>query len=215
LAAPEDRAIVLLVRAAVVAAVLWLGVSLSPAPALAEPAVERTLWALLPLTPAQAREVAGLLQAPGVVLHEVADGGGAVLHVLPGLPDALVHDVLTMPSRHLAVLHGVITDVLELDRAAREGGLFRHTVRALHRAKTISAAAGVVDRLLQPKNRTTRLAIVLTARYHGLPLEDSDLDAVRRALDREAPDVGPLLVRAIERLAQLYGRDALHVLLLD
>jgi hypothetical protein len=197
-------------------AVLWLGLSVSPAPALAEPAVERTFWALLTLTPAQAREVAGLFRAPDVVLHEVADGGGAVLHVLPGLPDALVHDLLTMPSRHLAVLHGVITDVLELDRAVRgEGGLFRHTVRALHRAKTLSAAAGVVDRLLQPKNRTTRLAIVLTARYHGLPLEDSDLDTVRRALDREAPDVGPLLVRTIERLAQIYGRDALHVLLLD
>jgi hypothetical protein len=204
------------VRATVVAAVLWLGMSVSPAPALAEPLVERTLWALLPLTPAQAREVAGLLRAPGVVLHEVADGGGAVLHLLPGLPDALVHDLLTMPSRHLAVLHGVVTDVFELDRAVRgEGGLFRHTVRALHRAKTLSAAAGVVDRLLQPKNRTTRLAIVLTARYHGLPLEDSDLDTVRRALDREAPDVGPLLVRALERLAQTYGRDALHVLLLD
>jgi hypothetical protein len=176
--------------------------------------MERTLWTLLPLTPAQAREVAGLLQAPGVVLHEVADGGGALLHVLPGLPDALVHDVLTMPSRHLAVVHGVITDVLELDRAARgEGGLFRHTVRALHRARTLSAAAGVVDRLLQPGNRTTRLAVVLTARYHGLPLEDADLDTVRRALDREAPDAGPLLARMIERLAQVYGRDALRVLL--
>jgi hypothetical protein len=198
----------------VFAALLWLGLGVWPAAALAEPVMERTLWALLPLTPAQAREVAGLLQAPGVVLHEVADGGGALLHVLPGLPDALVHDLLTMPSRHLAVVHGVITDVLELDRAVRgEGGLFRHTVRALHRAKTLSAAAGVVDRLLQPGNRTTRLAVVLTARYHGLPIEDADLDAVRRALDRDTPDAGPLLARAIERLAQVYGRDALRVLL--
>jgi hypothetical protein len=198
----------------VCAAVLWLGVSVLPASAPAEPVMERTLWALVPLTPAQAREVAGLLQAPGVVLHEAADGGGALLHALPGLPDALVHDVLTMPSRHLAVVHGVITDVLELDRAVRgESGLFRHTVRALHRARTLSAAAGVVDRLLQPGNRTARLVVLLTARYHGLPLEDADLDAVRRALDREAPDAGPLLARAIERLAQVYGRDALRVLL--
>jgi hypothetical protein len=196
------------------AAVLLLVVSAAPAPARAEPAGEWTLGAVLPLTPAQAREVVGLLQTPGVVLHEVVDGGDALLHVLPGLPDALVHDLLTMPSRHLAVLHGVITDVLELDRAVRgEGGVFRHTVRALHRARTISAAVGVVDRLLQPKNRTTRLAIVLTARYHGLPLEDADLDVVRRALDRDAPDVGPLLVRAIERWAQAYGRDAFRLLL--
>jgi hypothetical protein len=159
--------------------------------------------------------VAGLLQRLDVVLLDVADGGGALLHALPGLPDALVHDLLTTPSRHLAVLHGVITDVLELDRAVRgEGGLFRHTVRALHRAKTLSAAAGALDRLLHPKNRTARLAIVLTARYHGLPVEDADLDLLRRALDREAPDVGPLLVRVVERVIQAYGRDAVRLLLL-
>jgi hypothetical protein len=198
----------------VLAAVLWLTLSATTASALSEPVVERTLLALLPLTPAQAREVTGLLQTPGVVLHEVADGGGALLHVLPGLPDALVHDVLTMPSRHLALVHGLITDVLELDRARRgDGGLFRHTVHALHRAKTLSTAAAVMDRLLQPGNRTTRLAVVLTARYHGVPLEDADLDVIRRALDRDSPDAGPLLARAIERLVQVYGRDALRILL--
>jgi hypothetical protein len=197
------------------AAILALGVGAPLAAGAAEPAVGRTLAALLPLTPGQAREMASLLRRLDVVLLDVADGSGALVEALPGLPDALVHDLLTTPSRHLAVLHGVITDVLEVNRAVRgEGGVFRHTLHALNRARTLSAAAGVLDRLLHPGNRTARLAIVLTARYHGLPLEDSDLDAVRRALDRESPDLGPLLVRAIERAAQVYGRDALHVLLL-
>jgi hypothetical protein len=197
----------------VCAVILLLGASAAPAHALAESAAAQTVWALLPLTPAQAREVAALLEAPGAVVRDAADGGGALLHVLPGLPDALVHDLLSMPARHLAVVHGVITDVLELERAMREGGVFRHTVRALHRARTLSAAAAALDRLLHPTNRTARLVIVLAARYHGVPLEDADLDAVRRALDREAPDAGPLLVRMIERWAQAYGPDALRLLL--
>jgi hypothetical protein len=201
-------------RRLVFAAVLALGAGAPLAPASAESAAERAVVALLPLTPGQAREVAGLLQRLDVVLLDVADGGGALLHALPGLPDALVHDLLTTPSRHLALLHGVITDVLELDRTVRAGGAFGHTVRALHRAKTLSAAAGALDRLLHPKNRTARLAIVLTARYHGLPVEDADLDLLRRALDREAPDVGPLLVRVVERVIQAYGRDAVRLLLL-
>ena len=108
----------------------------------------------------------------------------------------------------------MITDVLELERTVRAGGAFGHTVRALHGAKTLSAAAGALDRLLHPKNRTARLAIVLTARYHGLPVEDADLDLLRRAIDREAPDVGPLLVRVVERVIQVYGRDAVRLLLL-
>jgi hypothetical protein len=145
-------------RRLVCAAFLALGVPL--ASASAEPVAERTLWALLPLTPGQAPEVASLMQSPSVILHEVAGGGAEVLDLLPGLPEDLVHDLLTTPSRHIAILHGVITDVLELDRTVRgEGGVFRHTVRALHRARTLSVAAGALDRLLHPKNRTTRLAV--------------------------------------------------------
>jgi hypothetical protein len=197
------------------AAILALGVGAPLAPAAAEPVMERTLYALLPLTPGQAREVAGLLKMPDVVLHDVADGGGALLHALPGLPDALVSDLLTAPSRHLALLHGVVTDLLELDRTVRgDGGVFRHTVRALHRSATLSAATGVLDRWLHPKNRTARLAIVLTARYHGLPVEDADLDLLRRAIDRDAPDFGPLVARVAGRLVQSYGRDAVRLLLL-
>src|SRR5262249_49937993 len=181
----------------------------------AEPIVERTLWALLPLTPGQVREVTGLLRQPDAVALDVAEGADAVAGLLPGLPDALVHDLLTTPSRHLAIARGLIADVLALNRVAHgEEGLFRHTLRALHRSAVLSAGAGALDRLVRPENRTARLAIVLTARYHGVPLEASDLDLLRRAIDREAPDLGPLLARVVERLVQTYGRDAVRLLLL-
>lgn len=202
-------------------AILALGVGAAATPAIgqpsggAEPIVERTLWALLPLTPGQAREVAGLLRQPDAVALDVADGAGAVAGLLPGLPGALVHDLLTTPSRHLAIARGVIADVLALNRVAHgEGGLFRHTLRAFHRSAVLSASAGALDRLVRPENRTARLAIVLTARYYGVPVETSDLDLLRRAIDREAPDLGPLLARVVERLVQIYGRDAVRLLLM-
>jgi hypothetical protein len=45
-------------------------------------------------------------------------------------------------------------------------------------------------------------------------VDDADLDLLRSAIDREAPDVGPLLVRVVERVIQAYGRDAVRLLLL-
>jgi hypothetical protein len=199
----------------VCAGILAFGAGALLTPAVGQPVVERTLWALLPLTPDQAREVAGLLRSPDVVLLDVAAGAGAVVDGLPSLPDALIHDLLTTPSRHLAILHAVITDMLALNRAANgEGGLFRHTLRAFHRSAILSAGTRVLDRLIHPENRTARLAIVLTARYHGLPMETSDLDLLRRAIDRDAPDLGPLVARVAERLVQTYGRDAVRLLLL-
>ncbi len=199
----------------VCAGILAFGVGAPLTPVVGQPVVERTLWALLPLTPDQARELAGLLRSPDVVLLNVADGAGVVVGELPSLPDALFHDVLTTPSRHLAILHGLITDMLALNRAVNgESGLFRHTVRALHRSAMLSAGARVLDRLVHPENRTARLAIVLAARYHGLPMESSDLDLLRKAIDREAPDLGPLISRVVERLVQTYGRDTVRLLLL-
>lgn len=57
------------------------------------------------------------------------------------------------------------------------------------------------------------LAIVLTARAYGLPLDAVDLDLVRRAIDRDAPDLAPLLARVVERLVHVYGRDAVRIVL--
>jgi len=196
----------------VCAGILALGVS-SPPPAAGQPVVEQTLWAFLPLTPDQAREVAGLLRTPDAVVRDVGEGAGAVADLLPGLPAGLVHDFVTTPARHLAIARGLIADVLALNRVAHgEGGLFRNTLRALHRSAILSAGAGALDRLVRPENRTARLAIVLTARYHGVPMETSDLDLLRRAIDREAPDLGPLVARVVERLVQTYGRDAVRLL---
>jgi hypothetical protein len=67
--------------------------------------------------------------------------------------------------------------------------------------------------VVHPENRTARLVIVLTARAHGVPVRAEHLDLLQRAIDRDDPDLGPLLVAAVETLAQSYGRDAVRLLL--
>jgi hypothetical protein len=138
-----------------------------------------------------------------------------VVDVAPALPAALLHDIVTAPIRDWHVLRGVVVDTVELVvRPADESrGVFRHTLSALHRSQLFAAAAGLVRRVTRPENRTARLAIVLAARAHGLPARTEHLDLLRRAIDRNDPDLGPLLLAVVESLAQSYGRDAIRLLL--
>jgi hypothetical protein len=92
-------------------------------------------------------------------------------------------------------------------------GVFRHTLKALHHSRLFSATVSAIGRVTEPRNRTGRLAIVLTARAYGLAAQDGHLEALRRAIDREDPDVGPLLVTLVELVAKSYGRDAVRVIL--
>ena len=54
---------------------------------------------------------------------------------------------------------------------------------------------------------------MLTARAYGLAAQDGHLETLRRAIDREDPDVGPLLLAVLEMVARSYGRDAVRVIL--
>lgn len=193
--------------------VVW---PVGPALARAGDAAAEFVLALMPITPEQAREVSALLGAPDTLAGDLVEAGQVVVATAPSLPAALVHDVLTAPVRHAAVLGGLVADTLDL-AAPRRGeprGLFRHTLRALHRSRLFTAAAGAVRRVTRPENRTARLAIVLATRAHGLPIEAGDLDRLRQAIDREAPDLGPLLLGVLQRLSHAHGRDAVRLLLI-
>jgi hypothetical protein len=197
--------------------ILALTVGLTPAAAPASAQLAETatgfVYAWLPVTPDQAREVTALLGSPGVVVVDLVDATNVVLDAIPSMPGALLHDVLNAPSRHLQMIHGLITDVIDLAARPKGTGLFGNTLRALHRSALFTAAAGVARRVTEPTNRTVRLAIVLAARTQGLPVEARDLEAVRRAIDADSPDLGPLVARVLERLVQLYGRDGVRLLL--
>ena len=199
------------------ALLVGIAVALPAAPARGETAgaAAALVYAVLPVTPEQARELAVLVQSPGTIALDLVEATGAVADAVPTLPAALLHDVLTTPVRDWHLLRGLVNDTVEL--VARPPGaprsLFRHTIRALHRSQLFTATASMVRRVTQPTNRTARLAIVLTARAHGLPAQDEHLDAIRRAIDRDDPDLGPLLLAAVEGLAQMHGRDTVRLLL--
>ena len=176
---------------------------------------DRLLYAVLPITPEQARELTTILRSPGTFAADLVDTTEAVIDTIPALPSAILHDVVTAPVRDWHLLRGVVTDTIELvaPPAGETRGRFRHTIRALHRSQTFTAVAGVVRRVTGPSNRTARLAIVLTARAHGVPVQAEHLDLLHRAIDRDDPDLAPLLMAVVETLVQAYGRDAVRVLL--
>ncbi|HEX2500291.1 MAG TPA: hypothetical protein VHO73_02450 [Methylomirabilota bacterium] len=197
---------------------LGLTIGLPATPALAQSArlgVDEIVYALLSITPEQARELTTLLRSPGAIAHDLVEATDAVTHLAPALPAALLHDVVTAPVRDAHVILGVVTDTVELVRrpAGEPRGLFRHTLRALHRSQVFTAAASVVRRVTHPSNRTARLAIVLTARGHGVPVRAEHLDMLDRAIRRDDPDLGPLLQGVVETLARMYGRDAVRLIL--
>jgi hypothetical protein len=187
----------------------------TPARAQSSSSADELVYALLPMTPDQARQVTALVQSPGTVAVDVVDASSAIFSRVPELPAALIHDVVTTPIRDWHVVRGLATDVVDLMAGPPgEGrGLLRNTLRALHRSRTFSITADAVRSVVQPTNRTARLAIVLTARAKGFPAETADLDLLLRAIDRNDPDLGPLLMGTVERLAQTYGPDAVRLLL--
>jgi hypothetical protein len=171
---------------------------------------------VLPVTPAEARQLLELLQTPERVVVELAEAGHQVADPLARLPGALWHDLLDTPARHLNLLHAVVTDTVGLGAWLRgqPAPVFRQTIRAFHRAQTLTTAAVLVDRLTGPENPTIRLLVVLTARANGVPIDSADLDVLRQALLRPASgDLAPVVARAVTRLAQVYGRDAVRLLL--
>ncbi len=170
---------------------------------------------VLPVTPAEARQLFALLDAPDRVVVELSDAASQLAAPLAGLPDAFLHDLLDTPARHLTLLQALATDTVSLGRwlGGRRTPLFRDTIRALHRARTLTTAAALVDRLTAPENRTIRLAVVLTARANGVPLDTADLDLLRHAVLRpDSADLAPVVARAVTRLIQLYGRDAVRLI---
>lgn len=199
---------------ALAVATAWLAVT----PALAQSprvAVDEIVYAVLPITPGQVRELTTLLRSPGAIAVDLADATEAVLDVAPALPAALLHDVVTAPVRDWHLFRGLVTDTVDLATRTRGAspGAFRHTLHALNRSKTFTAVADVVRRVTQPTNRTARLAIVLIARGHGIPVRAEHLDMLDRAIRRDDPDLGPALLGVVEVLAQIYGRHGVRLIL--
>jgi hypothetical protein len=175
----------------------------------------------LPVTPAEAARVVELLRS-GEFWSDAAGATGAVLRLTRELPRALLRDVPRTPARleelHEALVRdgaegpghmGRIAEDLLDGRLDRPPSPFTNTLRWLYHAAAPSAVAETVRRIIAPDNETARLAVLLYARAHGIPLTPEGLDALRDGpLDSRDPDLGPALVAGVRALAALRGGEA-------
>jgi hypothetical protein len=167
------------------------------------------------VTPAQAREVARLL-ATGGFYRDVGDTTATALFVVRGLPLALHRDmrgpqrfgrvVIAMAQDLGSGLFGIpkiLKDLGDDGKLDDTPAILNKTLGVLYSFATIGSTAEMIQELIKPEHESVRLAIVIYARAHGIPIEDADLDIVRETLfNPDHPDLGPALGRAIGYLAE-------------
>ena len=169
----------------------------------------------------QTERIAALL-SNGAFFRDIGSATAATLSTVRGLPLALAEDIRWSPRaiRLLCALmrdlHGTPVSAWKAFAALRGGQLddppvvLVHTLRVLYATASIAAISEMIRILLAKDNETFRLAVVLYARSAGISIEDTDLDLLRDSLfNSDDPDFGPTLARAIERLEESLGRNAL------
>jgi len=169
----------------------------------------------------QTQRLADLL-ANGEFFRDISSATAVTLSNARGLPLAVAEDIRWSP-RAIRLLFALMRDLRGSPASAwkvfaelRGGHLedppavLTHTLRVLYETASIAAISEMIRALLAKDNETFRLAVVLYARSAGIPIEDADLDVLREsAFNTDDPDLGPVLVRAIERLEESLGRDLL------
>ncbi len=169
----------------------------------------------------QTARVADLL-ANGEFFRDIGSATATTLVTVHGLPLAVAEDIRWSP-RAIRLLLAVMRDLRGTPVSAwkvftglRGGHLddpptvLTRTLKVLYATASIAAISEMIRTLLAKDNETFRLAVILYARSAGVPIEDADLDVLRDSVfNTDDPDLGPTLVRAIERLEANLGRNFL------
>jgi hypothetical protein len=169
----------------------------------------------------QAVRLANLL-ANGEFFGDIGSATAATLSTLHGLPLAVAEDIRWSPRAFRLLfalmrdLRGAPVSAWKVFKELRGGHLddpptvLTHTLRVLYATASIAAISEMIRTLLAKDNETFRLAVILYARSAGIPIEDADLDVLREsAFNTDDPDLGPILLRAIQRLEENLGRKSL------
>ena len=170
----------------------------------------------------QTERIASLLST-GEFFRDISSSTAATLSTVRGLPLALAEDIHWSP-RAIRLLFALRRDLRGTPASAwmvfaqlRDGELddppavLSNTLKVLYETASIAAISEMIRTLLAKDNESFRLAIVLYARSAGIPIEEADLDRLRESVfDTDEPDLGPALVRAVERLEENLGRNFLN-----
>ena len=172
----------------------------------------------LPVTPEEAAQVLELLRS-GEFFSDAAGTTSAVIQLTRELPRALVRDVPRTPGRLDELGEALVRDgvdafghVGQVAADLLDGHLDRppspltNTLRWLYGNAAATAVAETVRKIIGRDNETARLAILIYARAHGIPLTPEGLDALRDGpLDSQDPDLGPALAAGVEALTTQHG----------
>ena len=173
----------------------------------------------------QTERIASLL-SNGEFFRDIGSATAATLSTVRALPLALAEDIHWSP-RAIRLLLALRRDLRGTPASAwkvfaqlRGGELddppavLSDTLRVLYATASIAAVSEMIRTLLAKDNETFRLAVILYARSAGIPIEEADLDVLRESVfDADEPDLGPALVRAVERLEEHLGRNFLNSVL--
>ena len=208
----------------------------APDQILADPAIRTTVLELameelgkssgIPLKPAEAEETLRLIST-GEFFEDAATSTAAVAFAVRNLPLAIFHDVqnpFRLPRLLLSLIQDlagtpflplrVLEDLRQDGKLDHPPAVLSHTLATLFGFASVSTIAHTIGSLIQPENRSVRLAIVVYARINGIPLEESDLDLIRDSLlETDNPDLGPLLAAGVSRYLDHHGAGQLIAVL--
>jgi hypothetical protein len=173
-----------------------------------------------PITSEDAAQVLELLRN-GEFFSDAAGTTSAVLRLTHELPGALVRDVPRTPGRLDELAEALVRDgadafghITQMAADLLDGRLDRppspltNTLRWLYGNATGGAVAEAVRRIIGRDNETARLAILIYARAHGIPLTPDGLDALHDGpLDARDPDLGPALAAGVRALSARRGGE--------
>ena len=174
----------------------------------------------LPVTPEEAAKVLELLRS-GEFFSDAAGTTSAVVQLTRELPGALVRDIPRTPSRLDELGEALVRDgadafghVSQLAADLLDGHLDRpsspltNTLRWLYGNAAATAVAETVRQIIARDNETARLAILIYARAHGIPLTPEGLDALHDGpLNPQNPDLGPALAAGVQALTAQRGGE--------
>ena len=174
----------------------------------------------LPVTPEEAAKILELLRS-GEFFSDAAGTTSAVIQLTRELPGALVRDVPRTPGRLAELGEALVRDgvdglghVSQVAADLLDGHLDRppspltNTLRWLYGNAAATAVAVTVRRIIGRDNETARLAILIYARAHGIPLTPEGLDALHDGpLNTRDPDLGPALAAGVEALTAQRGGE--------
>lgn len=172
----------------------------------------------LPVNDAEAREIVQLLET-GQFYGDFVSTAGAVFHTIPALPAALLRDLPNLPALPVSAARSIFDDVFAFFGAIpalaadlRDGRIdappatMTNFLAGLYGFATVDRIRDLLSRLLDRRNRSVRLALLLYARCNGFDLQEDDLDTVHDHLFATAqPDLGPVLAQALESLERRYS----------